>query len=70
AQDLENDFTLATAAVREVIVTEQALRTDLTEDETLADIVADNIAVNGDTVSADILIVTESGEDLKVSLEI
>lgn len=70
AEDLVNDFTLAIATVREVITTEQALRTDLATDEILADIVTENIDVTGDKVSADIQIITESGEDLKVSLEI
>jgi hypothetical protein len=70
ATDLENDFTLATKQVRTIIATEQELRTDLTEDETLSDVTAENIRVEGDKVYADIVIVTVSGEDLKVSLEI
>ncbi len=70
AADLENDFTLATKEARQVIENEQAVRTDLTDDETLSDVTAENIKVDGDKVYADIVIVTVSGEDLKVSLEI
>lgn len=70
AEDLENDFTLAAATVREIITADQATRADLDPDEVLADIVVENIQVDGDTVSADIQIITESGESLKVSLEI
>lgn len=70
AADLENDFTIATKEVRQIIESEQAVRTDLTEDETLSDVTAENIKVDGDRVYADIVIVTVAGEDLKVSLEI
>jgi hypothetical protein len=70
AADLENDFTLATKEARQVIENEQAVRTDLTDDETLSDVTAENIKVDGDKVYADIVIITVSGEDLKVSLEI
>ena len=70
AEDLENEFTLAVSTVREVIVAEQSVRTDLTDDEVLSDIVVDRIEVDGDTVSADIQIITVTGEDLKVSLVI
>ena len=69
-EDLENEFTLATSAVREVIATEQATRTDLEDEDILADVTAENIEVNGDSVSVDIVIVTNDGEDLKISLEI
>lgn len=70
AADLENDFTIATKEVRQIIENEQAIRTDLTDDETLSDVTAENIKVDGDKVFADIVIITVSGEDLKVSLEI
>lgn len=70
AADLKNDFTLATKEARQVIENEQAVRTDLTDDETLSDITTENIRVDGDKVYADIVIITVSGEDLKVSLEI
>jgi len=70
AADLENVFTLATSAVREVIESEQSTRTDLTDDDTLSDIIAENIVVDGTTVSADINIVTVSGESIRVSLQI
>ena len=70
ASDLENVFTLATSAVREVIESEQSTRTDLADEDTLSDIIADNIVVDGTTVSVDIQIITVSGEDIKVSIEI
>jgi hypothetical protein len=70
AADLENDFTEAAKGAKQIIVNEQSLRTDLNEDETLSDVAAENIKVDGDKVYADIVIITVSGEDLKVSLEI
>jgi len=70
AEDLENQFTLAVSDAREIITAEQAVRTDLGADDMLADIIVDNLVANGDTVSADIQIISVSGEVLKVSLEI
>lgn len=70
AEDLRNEFTLATAAVREVIATEQATRTDLADEDILSDVTAENIEVGEDSVSTDIVIVTVAGEALRISVEI
>lgn len=69
-EDMQNDFDLAANTIREIIETEQTQRSGLEPDEILQDIIIDNIRVNGTTVSVDVQVVTESGEDLKASLDI
>jgi len=70
SEDLQNDFTAAIAEVRAVIEQDQSVRTDLTDDDILSDILVTDIQVAGDSVTAEIEIISASGESLKTSLEI
>jgi hypothetical protein len=70
AEDLDNDFTFSINNARAVIQEEQSTRTDLTDDDILQDIQIENIAADVDTVTAVIRIITRSGQDLIVNLEI
>jgi len=70
SEDLNNDFAYAVNNARTVIQNEQAVRTDLTDDDTLQDIIVESISAEVDKVSAVISIITVSGENLILNLEI